>query len=622
VRRRGGATLAAALLSVAATAHAQLPPRWPRAPLTEVARARVRADTARGDYGVTGAGGTLCLVDTGVDDAALEGLRAVFAPAAPGRGHPLEATSGGAIWGPEALGAAPPDVHGHGTAMASIATGPDGVAPGAAILAAAAWDADAGGFEDEAVVRAITWCRAWAAADPAVDPARLVILLALGGHDGAHDGRGEFERAIVEAAGPIPVVVAAGNDGDRAVHAAGRVWAGESARIEVRVPRPTIDDAAVALTLAVTPPGRARLVAPGGDRSEPLDGPTSRALGGARIEAEARGGALAVTIGAGATTLPSGEWAIEIEGSAQFEVWLAGARLGAPFFGPSLGGDFVIEDEAITIPATAPPLISVGATVARDAVGALRSIGAPGEVADFSSRGPTAAGAPEPDLVAPGGWILAARSSDLRRGDTTNLVGGRDDYTIDGRVAVRGSSAAAAVVAGALLLALELDPSGGPEARARLVSSLDDPGWSPARGHGELDVPRLLERWSGGAAVGPDLTAGRAALAVHDRSLWLTARGEGETLRVRAGGEWETASLRGGAALLELPLGSLAAGEALRVEATIDDTPLTPLEVAVVPDRRRPHVLRGGGCAAAPSAPAPLGLLWLALLARRRRARR
>lgn len=622
MRRRRAATLAAALLSVAATAHAQLPARWPRAPLTEVARARVRADAARGDYGVTGAGSTLCLVDTGVDDTAVAGLRAAFAPSAPGRGHPLEDAVGGAVYGPDGVGATPPDAHGHGTAMASIATGPDGVAPDAAVLSAGAWDADAGGFQDEAVVRAITWCRAWAARDPAVDPTRLVILLALGGHDGAHDGDGDFERAIVDAAGPVPVVVAAGNDGDRAVHAAGRIWDGQSARVEVRVPRPTIDDAAVALTVAVSPPGRARLVAPNGERSAPLDGATEGALGGAAFEVEARVDALAVTIRADTTTLPSGEWAIEVDGSARFDVWLAGTRLGTPFFAASLGGDFVVEDEAIAIPATAPRLIAVGATVARDAVGELRSIGAPGEVADFSSRGPTAGGVPKPDLVAPGGWILATRSSDLRRGDSTNLVAGRDDYTIDGRVAVRGSSAAAAVVAGALLLALELDPSGGPEARARVVSSLDATGWSPARGYGELDVPRLLARWSGGPPAGPDLAVGRPVLAVDDGSLWLTARGEGDALWVRAGGAQSTVSLRGGAALVRLVLGPRPAGEPLRVEAAIDGAPLPPLDVAVAPDRRNHHLLRGGGCAAAPSRSAPLGLLGLAWIVWRTRGRR
>ncbi|MCZ7682557.1 MAG: S8 family serine peptidase [Sandaracinaceae bacterium] len=168
------------------------------------------------------------------------------------------------------------------------------------------------------------------------------------------------------------------------------------------------------------------------------------------------------------------------------------------FFSPELGGPHADAREAITIPATASGLIAVAATLARTSVQTDRALtldGAPGEHAPFSSIGPTPGGAPKPDLAAPGGFVLAALSRDVRDGDPDNLAGGAVARlrAIDGRVALRGTSAAAAVVAGALLLALELDPSRAPDARALLISSArGDGAWSPELGAGELDVPRLL----------------------------------------------------------------------------------------------------------------------------------
>lgn len=604
--RTGWATVAAALLSAAASpAAAQLPARWPRAPLIEVARAQVHADGARERYGLSGRGSTLCLVDTGIDETiAPDRVRARWDPHGAPRGHALEVELGGAVYGPGEATGSRGDPHGHGTAMASIAAGEDGLAPDAALLVAAAWDEALEGFPDDAVLRAIRFCRAIAAEEPSLDEARMVILLSLGGHDGDHDGTGAFERGIVREAGPVPVVVAAGNDGERAIHAAGRLFDGEESQVTLQVPRALREDAALQVTLRLEGRGaRARLVSPSGAEA-PL-APGTIAVGGARVEVVPRDDAWAVTLHAVDGVLPSGTWAIAIDGPARFDAWLAGARLGATFFSPALGGPHVIDGEAITIPATAPELISVGATVARPRVEGLETLGAPGEVAAFSSRGPSPAGALEPEVVAPGGWILATLSSDVRVGDPANLVGGRAEGIVDGRVAVRGSSAAAALVAGALLLALELDPGRGPEARELLVSSTGEAGWTPSRGFGALDVERLLARWSGAPTEHREIVVARPQLE-PGRPLWLAARGEGRTLSVQLDGEAIDVPLRAGAAWARLaPIGAPA-----RIEAAIDGAALPPIELATAPDPHRPTAIAGGACRVGPPGPSPR-LIWL-----------
>lgn len=608
----------------ASLAHAQLPPRFARAPLTEVALAQVGAPAAFERYGLTGAGSALCLVDTGVDPAAIPAARWVWDAHGAARGHALEETFGGAVLDPASVAAAR-DEHGHGTSMASIAVGEAGLAPAATLIVAAAYDAALGGFSDPDVVAGIRFCRAVAAIDDAIDVTRMVVLLSLGGHDGRHDGRGAFERAIVDAAGDLPVVVAAGNDGERAVHAAGRLFGGETASVEVRVPRSSLEDASVGVTLrfdARSEDAAAALVTPDGARW-PIE-PGRVELGSAAVDVVLRDDIFAITIGALSGSLPSGGYAIELRGSAAFEVWLAAARLGPTFFAPALSGAHVITGEGITIPATAPELIAVGATIARPMFGEDDDpLGEPGEVAGFSSRGPTPDGTPKPDLVAPGGWILTALSSDLVPGDPENLLQGRIERAVDGRVAVRGSSPAAAIVAGSLLLALELDPTRGADARELLVTSLSDAAWTPDRGYGELDVSRLLARWSDEASAPRDLSATRD-LATDDRALWISARGDGRELTLDVGARRFAAPLFAGFADLAVDPGPLSAGQTIVVRGAIDGAALDPIAVRVVVDRNASVEIGGGGCRTAPGrggACPLLTLLGLAALGRRSRGR-
>lgn len=605
-----------ALTLFSAQAAAQLPARWPRSPLTEVAGARVHADVAWDRYGLSGRGTVLCAIDTGVD-ASHPDLREASGPrlrwvldafgAPRGRFGSLEARFGGAVWRGDET-SLPGDPHGHGTAMASIAIGRGGIAPEASLIVVRAYDPALGGFPDDAVVEGVRFCRAVAEEDEALDEARMVVLLSLGGHDGAHDGAGAFEAALERHARALPIVVAAGNDGERAVRATGRVFAGERTHVGVRVPRSDRPDAAIALTVRADVPFA--IEAPSGERTPPWSAPGEAALPGARVrveDVEGEPGVLRVVLSAHGGALAPGAYRLAFAGPARFEVWLAGARLGSTFFPPGLEGPHVRRDEAITIPATAEATIAVGASVSRSTFNGLDLGGEPGEPAAFSSAGPAPSGAPKPDLVAPGGWILAALSSDVRDGDPENLAGGSlaRVRTDGGRIAVRGTSAAAAVVAGALLLALELDPSRASDARALLIASArGQDAWSPAMGAGELDVGRLLAAWSGAPERQEGALSATRALTPRDEALWIVARGpRGAVLTLTIDGRVVTAPLDHGVAQLALAPPALTVGTPLVVQGAMDGAPLAPLTIPVVLERsdHGAVAVAGGGCAAAPS---------------------
>ena len=87
----------------------------------------------------------------------------------------------------------------------------------------------------------------------------------------------------------------------------------------------------------------------------------------------------------------------------------------------------------VTVPADAPGVIAVGAVDRR------------GEIAGFSSRGPTADGRIKPDVVAPGVSVVVA---DIRGGDYTRK---------------NGTSFSAPLVSGVCALLLQVHPTWGPE---------------------------------------------------------------------------------------------------------------------------------------------------------------
>ncbi|MDH5492254.1 MAG: S8 family serine peptidase [Myxococcales bacterium] len=600
------------------------PPRWPRQPLARIALEAIGALEVRRAAGPTGRGALLCVIDTGIDLGHRDFLDARGATRirwlldldGSARGlHPeLEARFGGGVWAAPEIDAAraagarlPEDWHGHGTALASIAAGDDGgvgelpgpeagVAPEATLLVVRALRRGARGFEDADVSLGARFCEAVASSAPE-GLERLVILLGLGGHDGAHDGGDPLERELsrLAEAGAL-VVAAAGNDGDRPVHALAQLSPAVPLELPLWIPTPapSLRERFVSILLLPQPAGlgadagglspdaprldalQIRMAA--GDWSEPFSGLGQlewRSSGGfVRLERfeEAGGTRTYVIFGEdAATSLHGGELRLRLLGQGRIDAWLLDAELGFTLSAPRFEGAHAQPGGGVSIPATASGVLAIGASVERasleTAAGRLETHQAPGEIAAYSARGPLPNGVPKPELHAPGGWMAAARSSALLAGDPENLFGGlaalHEARRIgEDRLALRGSSFSAALVAGAGLLALE---AGGSAERVRaslLCAGGGASPWEPAAGSGRLWLPALLESIGGGGGAAETLSLVATRPRPHPgEPTWLVARSldarggpaadplrlvlpDGTELRSRPGAGWWAWPLR------------------------------------------------------------------------------
>ncbi|UJR87178.1 S8 family serine peptidase [Sandaracinus amylolyticus] len=538
---RARLAVAVALVLMSGTARAQPPrlmraldaPRYPRQPLLSASDA-AGAPLAWSRHGTLGEGATICVIDTGVDarhrdlrDAEghtrIRWLVDLESSTPTGDHAELEARHGVAIHASTRIDAAlaagtplPGDRHGHGTAIASIAAGDDsdgdepgplaGVAPRASLIVVRALRADAAGFEDDDVARGAELCFALAE-----DPSRTVALLALGGHDGTHDGDEPLSRALTAIAREgHALIVAAGNDGDRAIHATGRALPGAPARIGVHVPTPRTDGEHW-VAIVVRGARDVSWIAPNGASLRARDGELAMtAHAGGYLLLDARDpDAVRAVIGGGGTNavLHAGDYQLVVTGrDAPFDAWIVDAHLGPTLGTPALEGLHVVPGESVTIPATSPELIAVGASIARARHGELSLEARDDGSAAFSARGPSATGQARPDVIAPGGFFAAALSSDLEPDDPWNLIGGSrpvlDRRRVDEtHLVIEGSSAAAAVVAGAYALALSTAPADLARDRALLTTTADaTDAWTDTRGAGVLRLDRWLD-----ARLAPDV---------------------------------------------------------------------------------------------------------------------
>ncbi|WP_051855722.1 S8 family peptidase [Streptomyces sp. NRRL B-1347] len=136
------------------------------------------------------------------------------------------------------------------------------------------------------------------------------------------------------------------------------------------------------------------------------------------------------------------------------------------------------SERSVLTPGSADAALTVGA------------VGRAEELAEFSSRGPTAAGALKPDLTAPGVGIVAAKSAHGQIGDPV----------VDGYVSLSGTSMATPHVAGAAAILAQEHPSwSGARIKAALTATArGDAASSPLspfqQGTGRLDVARAVEQ--------------------------------------------------------------------------------------------------------------------------------
>jgi subtilisin family serine protease len=472
--------------------------------------------------GADGGGVTIALLDTGVD-----------------RDHP--SLSGRVLWGIDLVegdAKAEPEprpddssvVETHGTRIAGIvagAGGPNGlsgVAPGAQVLPirVLGWRQGPDGYQSVGSGDVLL-----AGLERAVDPdgdgdvedgAELALAAVVEPYASFADSPESRAVAGALALGTL-VVAPAGNDGAAAEGSLGTIGAPAAAAAALAVG--AADTRPVAATSHVTIRSGGQVLFDGDvpllggiPPAEPIELPALLPAGGESAADPAPGASLADFAGPeGRSLVEAGIAVLRADGGPLLprvgNAAAAGAQ-AALVYGSVLAAGGLGYDEQAAIPVFSIPGPAGAAVVEARLAGADVTVvaeraevganGVAGEVAAFSSHGPSAATA-KPDLVAPGVALVAP--------DATP-AGSDPRYA-----AVSGTSVAAAVATGAAALVLDLRPELGPAALAgvlvgsarSLTPSVSEP--VTAAGSGLVDAAAAA---SAGLAVEPSTVSfGRAS---------------------------------------------------------------------------------------------------------------
>lgn len=463
----------------------------------------------------------------------------------------------------------PRDAYGHGTHVASLAAGNGlaspvpkyvGMAPDATIVAVRATRDDSGLVEDSDILKSVGFIFDVAASKLEL-PA--VVNLSLGGDFGAHDGTSELERELSKFVGPNhpgrSIVVAAGNSGTLyhssqlgypnpfGIHAVAQVPSESTSRLPILIAAsadPTWTSQ-LYVWVASRPGDRLKvgLESENGTWIAPVDllDSSHKTDSSGKYTAAIQNGVTesdqpSTVDHAGAVIVISGPFerdrilALRFEGHGSASVWVQAAG----GIDPALNGIGAIipgaqREGTISVPATSPNLIAVGATLNRvdwEDIDGTKNLASRyvanyflhNEVLPFSSAGPTAVDVLKPDLVAPGGYVAGAMSNlaDPRSdsgatamftGDETKCYSGSSDCLLvdDQHALSTGTSMASPIVAGAVAQLFQRNPSltqaeilGALQAGASSVYGLFA---SPSQvGAGLLDVENALLSLEGTAS--------------------------------------------------------------------------------------------------------------------------
>jgi subtilisin family serine protease len=322
----------------------------------------------------------------------------------------------------------------------------------------------------------------------------VVINISQGDNLGSHDGMGMLERAIdnlLKEEGQV-VVKSAGNGGGMRTHASGTLADGEVLNLPFVVPEgdekpdtielwyAAVDSFDVALRLpvgvmtnVVSPgPCDVTLKLPNGNKATIDSGTGSPLNGDNRILIYLERGSR--------PQIEPGVWEIVLKGrsviNGRFHAWADDSKSdGYPVF----DGPLVSNECNITSPGTAKKVITVGAYITNE-----MNVKPLGQVAPYSSAGPTRDGRRKPELAAPGEIIMAPHA----------FAPGEEPYSL-----MEGTSMAAPHVAGVVALMLQKNRRLTAEAvKAILTKSVrkdDFTGQSPGHkwGFGKINAQAALK---------------------------------------------------------------------------------------------------------------------------------
>lgn len=367
------------------------------------------------------------------------------------------------------------DLVGHGTHATGVAAGNGrgtsgntyrGMAPGASIIAVRGTRDYIGGFATVDLVNAMSFIdqKARELGMP------YVINLSLGGHFGPHDGTRLDERVIDYLVGPgkpgKAIVVAAGNEGSQPIHAGGRLTQGGSAALRVNVPSgggvfyaDIWYEGSDTFGIGFIAPNGANLnpapVPPGSDACYQLGNPAAAVICIVHLTNNQHNGDKEIIFEV--RSLLSGTWQLILRGNSvtngRYDGWILGC----------CGWANPDNQMRVGMPGTARNAITVGAYTTRnqwiDVDGNPRSRSATvGNIASFSSNGPTRDGRLKPEITAPGEMICATLSAQSPAGSLGSMYPNRGFICQGGAHGISmGTSFAAPHVTGAVALMLSMN---------------------------------------------------------------------------------------------------------------------------------------------------------------------